>query len=151
MTMVATGEVLDGRTPCRSPGGFVRLAARGCGGALVLVGLAESGQAIAAHGLPLPGPVIGLTILAFALIAAGAVSRSLGRSAAAFLTPAARLSLRHMGLLFVPAGVGIMTQGDLLRVFWLPALAGLFGSTLIAVAVTGLVLHRCGGSAEERS
>ena len=47
----------------------------------------------------------------------------------------------HMGLLFVPAGVGIITEAGLLRAEWLPILAGLIGSTVLSLAVTGLVMH----------
>ena len=47
----------------------------------------------------------------------------------------------HMGLLFVPAGVGIITELGVLRAEWLPITAGLIGSTVLSLAVTGLVMH----------
>jgi putative effector of murein hydrolase LrgA (UPF0299 family) len=46
-----------------------------------------------------------------------------------------------MGLLFVPAGVGIIAEAGLLREQWLPIVAGLIGSTILSLAVTGLVMH----------
>jgi len=46
-----------------------------------------------------------------------------------------------MGLLFVPAGVGIIATASLLRQEWLPIVAGLIGSTVLSLAVTGLVMH----------
>lgn len=85
--------------------------------------------------LPVPGPVIGLFLLA------GALAR---RDAAAAPTPldrAAGALLAYMGLLFVPAGVGLITQLDLLRREWLPIIGGLVGSTVLGLVVTGLVMH----------
>ena len=46
-----------------------------------------------------------------------------------------------MGLLFVPAGVGIVAEAGLVRKEWLPIAAGLIGSTVLSLAVTGLVMH----------
>lgn len=89
--------------------------------------------------LPVPGPVIGLFLLAGALAwrnagAAAAEPTPLDRAAGALLT--------YMGLLFVPAGVGLITELDLLRREWLPIVGGLVGSTVLGLVVTGLVMHR---------
>ena len=86
--------------------------------------------------LPVPGPVIGLFLLAGALAwrDADAAPTPLDRAASALLT--------YMGLLFVPAGVGLITELDLLRREWLPIVGGLVGSTLLGLVVTGLVMHR---------
>ncbi|MGY3595320.1 putative effector of murein hydrolase LrgA (UPF0299 family) [Bradyrhizobium sp. USDA 4341] len=46
-----------------------------------------------------------------------------------------------MGLLFVPAGVGLIAETGVPRAEWLPIAAGLIGSTLLSFAVTGLVMH----------
>ena len=90
--------------------------------------------------LPIPGPVIGMFILAAALAlrssgdpANPSQPTPLDRSAAALLT--------YMGLLFVPAGVGVITEIDLLREQWLPIVAGLVGSAVLGLVVTGLVMH----------
>lgn len=46
-----------------------------------------------------------------------------------------------MGLLFVPAGVGIIAEFGLVRKEWLPIAAALVGSTVLSIAATGLVMH----------
>lgn len=87
-----------------------------------------------------PGPVIGMSILAAALAfrregptAKSAIIDSLEHTAETLI--------RHMGLLFVPAGVGLVAEIAVLRSEWLPIAAGLIGSTLLGLAVTGLVMH----------
>lgn len=106
---------------------------------LCLIGCQLLGEIVreAAH-LPVPGPVIGMFLLAAALAfggrkAGGRVPPALDRTAAALIG--------HMGLLFVPAGVGIIAEADLLQAEWLPILAALIGSTLLSIAVTGMVMH----------
>jgi holin-like protein len=88
--------------------------------------------------LPIPGPVIGMFLLAAILAlrggkADGAIAASLGR--------AADVLISHMGLLFVPAGVGIIAEAGLLRQQWLSIVAALLGSTVLSIAVTGLVMY----------
>jgi len=90
--------------------------------------------------LAVPGPVIGMSILAVALALRKegpaprwCVTDTLNRTAEGLI--------RHMGLLFVPAGVGLIAEIDVLRREWLPIAAGLIGSTLLSLAVTGLVMH----------
>jgi len=56
-----------------------------------------------------------------------------------------------MGLLFVPAGVGIIAEAGLLRQQWLPIVAALLGSTVLSIAVTGLVMHWLTRSSQERA
>jgi holin-like protein len=107
-----------------------------------LLGCALLGELLgAALHLPIPGPVIGMFLLA-----AGLALRGRGREpAGAPATPldqTASVLLEHMGLLFVPAGVGVIAEAGLLRQEWLPILAGLFGSTVLSLMVTGFVMHR---------
>ena len=45
-----------------------------------------------------------------------------------------------MGLLFVPAGVGVITEGRVIGREWLPIAVAMMGSTLIGLAATGLVM-----------
>jgi holin-like protein len=52
---------------------------------------------------------------------------------------AAQRLIRHMGLLFVPAGAGVIAETGILRLEWLPIAAGLIRSTLLSLAVIGLV------------
>ena len=88
--------------------------------------------------LPVPGPVIGLFLLAAVLVVR---NDSAARPAIpAALANTAETLIGRMGLLFVPAGVGIITELGVLRAEWLPILAGLIGSTVLSLAVTGLVL-----------
>lgn len=88
--------------------------------------------------LPVPGPVIGMSILAAVLV----FRRKGPRSAITDgLEHTAETLIRHMGLLFVPAGVGLIAEIGVLRSEWLPIAAGLIGSTLLSLAVTGLVMH----------
>ncbi len=93
----------------------------------------------AAFGLPIPGPVIGMFLLAAILVLRG--RRVAGAGIPAPLERTAEALIAHMGLLFVPAGVGIIAEAGLLQQQWLPILAGLVGSTVLGVAVTGAVMH----------
>jgi holin-like protein len=99
---------------------------------LIAVQLVGTGLQIAV--LPLPGPVIGLFLLALLLAV-----RPVWRPTA--LDKVAGGLLRHMGLLFVPAGVGLIDHLDLLRTQTVPLLVGLVGSTLLALVVTALVME----------
>ncbi|MBR0967302.1 CidA/LrgA family protein [Tardiphaga sp. 538_B7_N1_4] len=89
--------------------------------------------------LAIPGPVIGMFLLAAVLVARNcrqetpSIPSGLGRTTDALIG--------HMGLLFVPAGVGVITEAGLLEKEWLPILLSLVGSTILSLAVTGLVMH----------
>jgi holin-like protein len=106
---------------------------------LCLIGCQLIGEIVReAFHLPIPGPVIGMFLLAAILAlrggkADGAIPTSLGR--------AADVLISHMGLLFVPAGVGIIAEAGLLRQQWLSIVAALLGSTVLSIAVTGLVMY----------
>src|SRR5580698_5331729 len=105
---------------------------------LVLVGCQLIGEMLrrALH-LPLPGPVIGMLLLAAILAIAGndpiEETSQLARTANALIA--------NMGLLFVPAAVGVIVEFGVLRQSWLPILAGLLLSTSLGLVVTGLVMH----------
>ena len=58
------------------------------------------------------------------------------------MVPVSRLLVSQMGLLFVPAGAGIISEGDVLRHEWLPIVAAVVGSTLIGLITTGWFMHR---------
>ena len=92
-----------------------------------------------ALGLPIPGPVIGLALLAIGVLIHARVtgadpskieSTELGRTAGALLG--------SLGLLFVPAGVGVVQHADLVIHQWLPILGALVISTALTLAVTAL-------------
>ncbi|HVO14351.1 MAG TPA: CidA/LrgA family protein [Alphaproteobacteria bacterium] len=93
-----------------------------------------AGESIARlSGIPVPGPVIGLMLL-FALLAAR-------RGVAAELQSAADGLLRHLSLLFVPAGVGVMLHAARLEAEWPAILAAIVVSTALTIAVTALVFR----------
>ena len=114
------------------------LALQGLTWLLVLQSIGEV-LARVAH-VPLPGPVIGLLILAVALNA-GFVR--------APVAAAADLLLAHLSLLFVPVGVGVMTHLGLIGTYGLRMLAVIAASTWIGLAVTALVLGRFLGSGSD--
>ena len=88
---------------------------------------------VVALGLPIPGPVIGMTLLFVTLVVRGQVTEDLQETSSGLL--------RHLSLLFVPAGVGVMAHLGRLRHEWLPISVSLVVSTLVTIAVTALVLR----------
>jgi holin-like protein len=98
-------------------------------------------------GLPLPGPVVGLLLLLVGLI----VRARLGRGGpGAELKATAQGLLGNLGLLFVPAGVGVVTQLDVLGRNFVPVAAAIVASTFIGLLVAGWIMQRFGGPEEER-
>ena len=91
--------------------------------------------------LPLPGPLTGMFLLTVVLVARGTAGAAAERAVSPSLLMAANGLIANMGLLFVPAGVGIIAELGVLRREWLAILAGLLVSTLLGLAVTGLVMH----------
>lgn len=87
--------------------------------------------------LPLPGPVAGMLLLTSALIAMPKLQ--------ALVEQAASTLLSHLSLLFVPAGVGIVAVASSGSGHWGAILASLLVSTVLALAVTGLILRGLDG------
>ena len=84
-------------------------------------------------GLPVPGPVIGLAIL-FALCAArGAAPDALCETA--------QTILRHLSLLFVPAGVGMMAHAARVESEWLAIAVALLASAVLTIVVTAFIFR----------
>lgn len=95
------------------------------------------GEAIArGAGLPVPGAVVGLLLLYGDLARAGDVPRPLAELADG--------GLRHLAIVFVPAGVGVTAHLELLRDDLLPILAAVVGGTLVTVALTAVAVERLG-------
>lgn len=91
--------------------------------------------------LPVPGPVVGMALLAMALHL-----RRRGRPDEVIeMGRMTRPLLGTMGLFFVPAGVGVVASMDLLRRQWVPILAGLVGSTVVAMLMTAWVMEWAAG------
>lgn len=114
------------------------------GAFLILIGCQLVGEfaADALH-LPIPGPVVGLFALAatLALRGRGHSDHSASKSIPLGLEQTSEALIGLMGVLFVPAGVGIIAEAHLLKEEWLPILAAVLGSTILSVAVTGAVMH----------
>lgn len=102
---------------------------------VLLLGLLVGELASGLLGLPLPGGVLGMALLAGLL---GATRRRWPS-----LEDASTALLRHMPLLFVPAGVGVMQFAADLRDAWLPVSCTLLLGTLLSMAVTALTLRAC--------
>jgi holin-like protein len=93
------------------------------------------GEVIARAGdLPLPGPVIGLVLLLGWLVFRGGPDEEMRTSSSGLL--------RHLLLLFVPAGAGIVTQLDVLGQNFFPAIVAIVVSTALGLGVTGWVMQR---------
>ena len=101
--------------------------------ALLLCQLAGEMLARAFH-LPVPGPVLGMALLLAGLLARRAIPESLARTADGLLA--------HLGLLFVPAGVGVVMHLDVLAADAAPIALAILGGTLVAIGITGLVAAR---------
>jgi holin-like protein len=82
-----------------------------------------------------PGPVIGMLILGLVL------SRKPSAVPEPFVS-AARVLLQNLGLFFVPAGVGVIANLNLIGREWIPILVALVGSTFLSLLVTAYVMHR---------
>jgi putative effector of murein hydrolase LrgA (UPF0299 family) len=95
-----------------------------------------AGEALARGlALPVPGPVIGLVLLAAGLLAA----RRLDQDRPVAETGVGRVStglLASLGVLFVPAGVGVVQHGSVLGAHGPALLAALVGSTLATLVAT---------------
>ncbi len=82
---------------------------------------------------PIPGPVFGMVFLFVYLKTVPAeVERLKG---------VAQELLRHLSLLFVPAGVGVMMYIETVAREWLPLLVSLLVSTALTLVVTALSIR----------
>jgi holin-like protein len=86
--------------------------------------------------LPLPAPVTGLILLYAELAVRGKLPDDLG-------VLADRL-LQFLGMLFVPAGVGVIAYLNILKAEALPIFAAVIGGTAITLFVTMVVVSRLG-------
>lgn len=84
-------------------------------------------------GLPIPGPVFGMVMLFVTLMIRGSAPDSLSEASSALLS--------HLSLLFVPAGVGMMTHFGRIADEWLPITLALFLSTVITMVATALIMQ----------
>jgi holin-like protein len=83
--------------------------------------------------LPIPGPVLGMALLlGFLLVDERALDA---------LRPTCVELLKHLSLLFVPAGVGVMLHATRIADEWVPIVIALVASTALAIVVTALVIQ----------
>lgn len=104
--------------------------------ALTILVLCQFAGEVVARGLgiPLPGPVLGLVLLLVILTVRGTPGEELRTTSNGLL--------RYLSLLFVPAGVGIVTQLDALARDWAAILVAILVSTVLGLAVTGWMMQR---------
>ena len=84
--------------------------------------------------IPVPGPVLGMLLLA-------AWYGFQRREPTKPIRHASDALLAWLGLLFVPAGVGVVAALPLLRAAWLPVIVALVGSTLATLLTTALLMQ----------
>ena len=93
-----------------------------------------AGEAIVrAVGLPLPGPVLGMALLFLAMLARAPLPEALGKTSDGLL--------KHLSLLFVPAGVGVVQNLQTLGSEGLRLILVVVLGTIIALAVTALTFE----------
>src|SRR5215213_7571470 len=80
--------------------------------------------------LPMPGPVIGLVLLYCNIL----FRRDLPEN----LSALADRILQCLGMLFVPAGVGVIAYLDRLQTEIVPIVAAVIGGTVVTIVVTAL-------------
>jgi holin-like protein len=104
-------------------------------GAITLLLVCQLLGTIIAHaaGWPIPGPVLGLVFLLALLVWRGGPSPALHETSGGLL--------RQLGLLFVPAGVGIVNELHVIKVDALAIAVAVPVSTLLALGVTGTLMQ----------
>jgi holin-like protein len=87
---------------------------------------------VKATGITAPGPVIGMILLLIILLLKKSVQNELETTANSLLN--------NLSLMFVPAGVGLMLHFQLIGKEWLPITISLIISTILTIAITGLMM-----------
>jgi putative effector of murein hydrolase LrgA (UPF0299 family) len=101
----------------------------------VLIVLQLIGESIVqVSGLPVPGAIIGLILLYAILVLRGQISDEMSRTSG-FL-------LQNLGVLFVPAGVGVIAYLPMIATLWWIIVLVLLVSVAATIAITGLVVVR---------
>ena len=103
-------------------------------GLIILLSVQGAGEILSrVFALPVPGPVIGLVLLLVFLIQRGKIDTPIDTVAAALT--------KHLGLLFVPAAVGVVMFWPQLKAhFWAISIA-LIVSVTATIAVSAAVLR----------
>ena len=97
----------------------------------VILGFQLAGEVLArALMLPVPGPVIGMALLLAAFLMRPALADR--------VLPTSQGLLKHLSLLFVPAGVGVVSHAEALGQSGPALLGALAGSTVLALSAGAL-------------
>ena len=83
--------------------------------------------------LPISGPIAGMILLFLFLCVRGGLSQPMNSATTA--------SLRHMSLLFIPAGAGLMVHMDAFRQEWTAIILAVTGGTVCTLIATALSLR----------
>ena len=86
-----------------------------------------------ALGLPMPGPVLGFVLLVAVFLYRGGPGTELRETSQGLL--------KHMGLLFVPAGVGVVGELTVLKQNALALIIAIPVSTVLGLLVTGIIMQ----------
>ncbi|NQU41400.1 MAG: CidA/LrgA family protein [Lentisphaerae bacterium] len=121
-------------------GGPSRILIYGRGFFLLLLFLVAGQLIERALSLPVPGNVLGMILMALALLC--------GLVRLESVKPCADLLLRHLGFFFVPAGVGLIQHLHIIAAEWVPILVGTLLSTVAVLwlggGTTALLMRRKG-------
>src|ERR1700730_17933391 len=85
-------------------------------------------------GLPVPGAIIGLVLLYVILVLRGEIPDEMSRTSG-FL-------LQNLGVLFVPAGVGVIAYLPMIATQWWSILLVLLVSVCMTIGITALVVAK---------
>ncbi len=107
------------------------------GGIFYLFLFLTAGEILRSAGIPLPGNVIGMILMTIAL-STGILKPERVRTASNTL-------LDNLAFLFVPPGVGIMVHAQLIRSHWLSIAIAVVVSTVLVLAVVGVLQQWLGG------
>ncbi|MBL4900626.1 MAG: CidA/LrgA family protein [Colwellia sp.] len=83
--------------------------------------------------IPIPGPVLGMLLLFLSLFFFNKINSTVNESSSAILS--------HLSLLFIPAGVGLMTHFSRLKQVWLPISMTLFLGAIISFVATAWLMQ----------
>ena len=83
--------------------------------------------------IPVPGPVLGLVLMLAVLALRGGVPANIQTTAGNLL--------KHLSLLFVPAGVGVLQHLGRIEAEWLAIAAALLVSSVATIVVTAVVMR----------
>jgi holin-like protein len=103
-------------------------------GLIILLGFQGAGEILSRLlSLPVPGPVIGLVLLLAFLIRRGRIDAPIDTVAGALT--------KHLGLLFVPAAVGVVMYWPQLRTHFWAVTVALVVSVTATIAVSAAILR----------